>query len=357
MVPAPESRSAGHDRLFAVAAVGAVVAATVFLLWLAFGLGGPRMTDGFDDVGEFVAALSAAVACGAAARRSPRARTSWRLLAAASGAWALGEAAWTYYDVVDGVRVPFPSLADVGFLAAVPPLCAALVLFPGFPARPLARLTRLLDAGIIATSVLMASWVLLLRPIYLSHHGTALGQTIALAYPVSDVLMLSLVLILLSRSDRRRRLRVSLVMAGVAALTVSDSAFAYLTEVRSFSTSLLDTGWVVAFLLVGLGAVRELTHPVAEPTDVPDDSAVPVVASYGPVLVVLAATSGQLLRGVHLGGVSWTMAYALGLLVLAREVVRLRAAQRAGGAGTHRLGARVRSVGAVWATRGRDPGR
>lgn len=319
----------GRDRVFALAGAGALLATAVFLAWLALGLGGARVTDGFDDVGELVAALVAALVCGAAAVRAGSTRAGWWLLAAASSAWAAGEAVWTYYDLVDGVQVPFPSLADAGFLAAVPLLCAALVVFPGFPARAVDRLRSLLDGCIVATSVLMASWVVLLQPIYRAHRGTVLAQTIALSYPVSDVLMLSLVLILLSGSGRRRRVRVGLVLAGVVALTVSDSSFAYLTEVRNYSTSLFDTGWVAAFLLIGLGALRELTHPTPRPAAIPKGSTVPVMASYGPVLAVLAATSVQLLRGVHLGRVSWIMAYALGLLVLAREVARLRAARRA----------------------------
>ena len=48
-----------------------------------------------------------------------------------------------------------------------------------------------------------------------------------------------------------------------------------------------------------------------------------VVAPYVPVLVVLAVTSIQLLRGRHIEPVAWVMAVVLVLLVLTREVLRM----------------------------------
>ena len=48
--------------------------------------------------------------------------------------WASGQAAWTWYETVLGRDVPFPSLADVGYLAAPPLAAAALITLP-FAAR------------------------------------------------------------------------------------------------------------------------------------------------------------------------------------------------------------------------------
>ena len=52
-------------------------------------------------------------------------------------------------------------------------------------------------------------------------------------------------------------------------------------------------------------------------------STISLVAPYVPVLVVLAVTGIQLLRGRHIETVSWIMAFALVLLVLGREILRL----------------------------------
>jgi ABC-type nickel/cobalt efflux system permease component RcnA len=47
-----------------------------------------------------------------------------------------------------------------------------------------------------------------------------------------------------------------------------------------------------------------------------------LVAPYVPVLVVLAVTAIELLRGRHIDPVGWIMALVLVLLVLGREVLR-----------------------------------
>src|SRR5579863_2556155 len=117
-----------NRRLFVATAVAAGAATTVFLLWVVLDFGGDRLTDAFDDIGELVAAMCAAAACGVAARRADAGRTSWMLLGLSSLAWGIGEALWCYYDLVAGIQVPFPSWADAGFLTSVPLACAGLLL-------------------------------------------------------------------------------------------------------------------------------------------------------------------------------------------------------------------------------------
>jgi hypothetical protein len=50
------------------------------------------------------------------------------LLAAATGCWALGEGAWSYYELLAGRETPFPSVADAGFLLFAGLAMAALLL-------------------------------------------------------------------------------------------------------------------------------------------------------------------------------------------------------------------------------------
>src|SRR3954451_16980502 len=45
-----------------------------------------------------------------------RLAVSWGLIALGCWSWAWGEAIWSMYEVVLKEEVPFPSLADVGFL-------------------------------------------------------------------------------------------------------------------------------------------------------------------------------------------------------------------------------------------------
>jgi hypothetical protein len=321
MGQAPNSAIAGDRFRVAVAAAGSFV--VVYLVWLATGLGGHWTTLVVDDLGQLAAPWIATLACALAARRPTPARTSWTLLAISSFLWGLGQAVWCYLALVRGTAVPFPSLADVGFLSAIPFACGALLAYPGGLRRTTDRVHGVLDGCIIAMSLLFASWATVLGPLYRNHGYGLVAQVISLAYPMSDVVLVSLVVILLARSGVRGRGSLGLVMTGIVAFAVSDTAFAYLTEVHQYSGgSVLDAGWVAGYLLIGLGAWQALVSPVEAP-GVCETSTISRVAPYLPVLVVLAATSVQLLRGRPIGAVSWYLAFALVVLVLGREALRL----------------------------------
>jgi hypothetical protein len=313
-----------HKSVFVTASIVAGLATVVFLLWMIVVIGGPRLTDGVDDVGELIAALAAAIACFVAAAHVPSRPSCWILLGASSFAWAVGEAVWTYYDLIRGVQVPFPSLADVGFLAAVPLAVAGLLLFPSSPRRAADRVQGVLDGCIIAGSILFASWATVLGPLFHAHHNSAFAQTLSLAYPASDVVMVSLVIILFTRAGNQNRGSLVLVMAGMVAFAVADTAFSYLTQVHNYGNgTFLDTGWVAGYLLIGLGALRAVYAPSTERAEL-RVTTLSLVAPYVPVLAVLSVTSVELLLGHRLGGVAWIMVFALALLVLARQLLILR---------------------------------
>jgi hypothetical protein len=314
--------AARPKRKFLVASVLTGSTILVFLLWTILSIDGARVTVWVDDIGQLFAPLCAAVLCGAAARRTSAGRAGWALLAASSFAWAVGEALWCYYVLIDGIQVPFPSFADVGFLTAVPLTCAGLLLFPSSPRRTAHRIQGFLDGCIIAMSLLFASWAAILGPLYRSHQSGVLKPVLSLAYPMSDVVMVSLVVILIARARRRGRMSLGLVMAGVVAFAIADSAFFYLTVVNNYGNgTFLDTGWVAGYLLIGLGALWAITSPPRE-TEQADASTMSLVAPYVPVLVVLAVTAIELLRGRHIEPVSWIMTFVLVVLVLGREVLR-----------------------------------
>jgi diguanylate cyclase len=311
-----------RGRTFVVATVAFALITVLFLVWMVIVIGGPRLTDAVDDLGELVAALVAAAACGLAASRMTSGRACWVLLGASSLAWGAGEAAWSYYDLVSGVAVPFPSLADVGFLTSVPLAVAGLLLFPSSPRRVADRIQGILDGCIIAGSLLFASWVTVLQPLYNTHSGGALAQTLSLAYPASDVVMVSLVIILFARAGQKGRASLGLVMAGLVAFAIADSAFSYMTEVHSYGTgTFLDAGWVAGYLLVALGALRAVYVPST--MSEARVTTLSLVAPYVPVLAVLVVTAVELLLGHRMGTVGWIMVFALAVLVLGRQLLSL----------------------------------
>src|SRR2546427_797278 len=89
-----------------------------------------------DDSGEGVTPGIAAFVLVLPARRSSgRLRTAWALLAVSAASWTVGEAIWSWYEVFQGVAVPFPSAADAGYLLAIPLAIAGVFAFATAPHR------------------------------------------------------------------------------------------------------------------------------------------------------------------------------------------------------------------------------
>src|SRR5690242_17271168 len=107
---------------------GAGVVTVLLTVALLGRVGGATTVRTFSDLAECAVALAAAGSCAArAAGAAGRHRWFWALLAGAALSWAAGQACWTWYEVVRGAAVPFPSAADVGF-AGMPVLTVAALL-------------------------------------------------------------------------------------------------------------------------------------------------------------------------------------------------------------------------------------
>ena len=240
----------------AYAIAGAV--AVLFAVVVGFELGSAKFTQAFDDLATIVCPAVTAALCVRTARHvrgDRRAVRAWLLLGAASASWALGQAVWTWYELVRDVDVPFPSLADVGYLGLVPLATYAVLAF--FPRSSAGRSASrpLLDASIIVQSVACVSWVVFLNELYANTTGTFAERAIALAYPIGDVLVVSMVMLTIFRPCREPRSVLSLIALGLVSLAVADAGFAYLTATGRYTTgNLIDTGWMAGFLLIALAA-------------------------------------------------------------------------------------------------------
>ena len=248
-------RLSSEWRRFAFAALLAFVAAVVFLIWTAFRIGGVTTTIAVDDIGEAVASGVAAISLALAARRSSgRLRAAWALFAAGAASWTVGEAIWSWYEVFQGIAVPFPSAADAGFLIAIPLGIAGVLTFTSAPTRMATRGEALLSGAIVALSLLFVAWALGLRTVYDQSLQPVPATLIGLAYPVGDIVTITVLLIAVRRATRAQVGRMLLLIGGLASIAVADSAFTYLTASGTYGSigSVLDIGWVVGYLLIAL---------------------------------------------------------------------------------------------------------
>jgi diguanylate cyclase (GGDEF)-like protein len=315
-------------------AIGLAIASAtsaLFLAAMATRVGGATVAQYIDDLGQAIPPLAASVILALTARRSEgrRLRLAWAALASSALAWGIGELAWSFYELALRRDVPFPSVADLGFLAAVPLACAALLLFPSAPSRPTRTFTSLLDAGIVASALFFTSWALVLEPLWHTRGEPALNQAIALAYPVGDVLTVALVVILLVRAPLADRGPLLLIGGALVSIAVADSAFAYFTNNGTYSLGeLTDTGWVLGYQVVALAGLHPRSRVMSTPpTDgLPNrdaDGWLPLVLPYAPVFVAAGVVAVQFSSRGWLSPVLFWLGLVMAILVLLRQVVTL----------------------------------
>src|SRR2546425_6802998 len=264
--PVRLSRMARNRRFFMVL-IGWAGFSLLFAAWLQFQWGGGVVTQRFDNLGETLAAFIAAAVCVIAAwRHQQRTRIAWALIGASALSWGVGQAIWSYYELVKGQQTPFPSFADLGFLGAVPLAVAGVLFFPWVPSRATSLLRTILDALLTAGSLFIISWATVLGTVYRTGSGGLIGQLIGLAYPAGDIVIGTIVLILASRAPKENRLPFIPLAGGLVANLLADSAFAYLTTTNTYgSGSTSDTGWAAGYLLIAVAGFRAATTRAGSP--------------------------------------------------------------------------------------------
>src|SRR4051794_6276305 len=309
-------------RAAAAATLAAALACLAALLVLPAG-----PASQVSDVAQGLAAAAAAVTAGrkAASCADRRARLTWLLVSAACASWAAGEAYWCWFSLRTDV-VPFPSLADVGFLGFAVLMSAALVLHPAHGRRT-ALLQRLLDGVMTAGAVGLVSWLTVLGAVAGAEDiSTPLERALLLAYPSSDVLLVVVTVLLLSRA-RGRSSALRLVGAGVVALGVSDSAFAYLGALGLYDGGLIDLGWIGGFLLIALAGSSPEPVGLGDHRDAPAEDETVLSASplpYVPVVAALGVVVALTLGGHTLTRVEVLTAGGIVLCLMARQYVAVR---------------------------------
>jgi hypothetical protein len=173
-------------RIFAGAAAVTVIASIAYALILHNVYFGDRAVTALDDIGEAVAAAMAALACAwAASRASGRDRLGWALMSISAGLWGAGEVVWSIYEVGLQVEVPYPSMADAGFLAAVPFAIGGIRGFWGPPRGTAASWRIWFDGLIVAIALTSTAWGFGLRSVWDSGSPT-LCWTLRTRFPTSS---------------------------------------------------------------------------------------------------------------------------------------------------------------------------
>jgi diguanylate cyclase (GGDEF)-like protein len=284
---------------------------------------------------QLLAAVLASAGCAIASRRGAgQRRRAWLWLSAGTGSWAAGQVVWTFYEVVIGQEVPFPSLADIGFLAF--PLVGGvglLIWSADQGHQALARGRDLMDGAIIAVSLTVLSWVTVMAPIVEASGGFDFSLVLSLAYPIGDVVLGTLVLTILFRSQSER-MTLALLALGLGGFALADSVFVYLTSRGTYSSADLISsgGWVFGFLFVaasGMSVGRGVPASEASDPRARGRSAwLWLALPYLPLLAAGAALSVNLLQSHSSALTDLVLGIGLVSMVLTRQFLAMIDNQR-----------------------------
>jgi two-component system cell cycle response regulator len=186
-------------------------------------------------------------------------RLPWLLLSAALLLWTTGDL--YYYFFLSGLEsVPIPSVADPFYLAFYPVSYAALALLLR------ARMRRFqgnlwFDGVIAALAVAALGAAVIFDEVLSTTGGSSLVVATNLAYPLADLLLLSLVVAMFALTGWRFDRTWAFVAAGYAVFAVTDAVYLYDTAVdRYVEGGVLDVGWPAALVLIACAAWQPVTR-------------------------------------------------------------------------------------------------
>ena len=314
-----------RTRIFTVAVAAVAVSSIAYALILKTLVFGQTAVIAIDDIGEAAAAATASVACAWAAKRADgNNRLGWALMAVSTGLWASGQIAWSVYEVFLRVPVPSPGLPDIGFLSAVPFAVAGIRAFWGDSHGTSSRWRVWFDGLIVAIALTSTAWGFGLRLVWGSNQDL-FSKTFALTYPVGDILIGTVLILAIRRAAGQQKGRMAFLLGGVAAYSIADSAFAYLTAQGAYGAvgSVLNTGWFAGFLLIALAAV----YPEAPPRAAPQEAPLGLWQLALPWLTLLTAAGGDFYTALShqdAGLFQPTMTIVLALLLTVNMIIERR---------------------------------
>ena len=233
--------------------------------------------------------------------RGSRLGLAWSLLAIGLAFNVFAEVSYSAQDLTLGDDVPFPSVSDVGYVAAYGPTLLGLLLMPQAPFSAMSRVKLGLDALVVTLSLAVLSWFLIIDKLLNGTGEPLQAKALGVFYPFADLAVVFAAFVLVARAGGGRfALAFGLLAAGYVATAFADSVYAYLAEAGYETGSYVDIGWAAGYSLLSLAALAALDPMAAfeprtrqaEPTPAFWPSLVPYAAVLPLALLLLDKTRG-----------------------------------------------------------------
>jgi hypothetical protein len=255
-----------------VLAGGSIIAITILIYIIN---PSPILLKIVSDVFPLLLALAGALFSYLIFRRQVKTRLGSRIWGAMTLGlilWAIGEAIWSYYELVLRQDTPFPSLADVVWTLGYIPLIYA-VASQYLPLHATVdRQRRMLILAVVVAMLALTVWLVIIPILTDPEAGTPVEVFFSLTYPVGDIILLSFgVALAAAFLGGELALAWGPIAAGIILLSIADLLFSYGTwsglyypnGELNFLSGLFDTIYISAYVVWTVGLYRRLRLPEA----------------------------------------------------------------------------------------------
>jgi hypothetical protein len=171
--------------------------------------------------------------------------------------WFLGECTWSVYAMILGVQVPYPSIADVFYLAGYIPAFASILGFMRIFQKLVTPLKKVVSL-LVGLLILGVTAVFLLTPLSASS-SPVFVKAFDLAYPVLDAVLMALVttrLIAFIGTSLGRPW--TWIFCGLLLYSFADIMFSWGTLMGwYYSGHPIELFWLYGYLALALGFNRQ----------------------------------------------------------------------------------------------------
>jgi diguanylate cyclase len=198
----------------------------VFVCWLTLGWGGPQVTTIVSSIGLVAFSGYTCVWAALAARASRGSiRVGWIAISLGFLGWVAASGVWAYYQVVRQIAPPFPSVADIGFLALPVAVCVVWVLRT--TTARLSAVRQLLDGTVIASALFLLAWVTVLHELFIDNPLDLAHAALTGIYPIAGLTMVTMSMLVWTAVPPGRRHILGVVTTGLVAIAMGDITALY----------------------------------------------------------------------------------------------------------------------------------
>jgi two-component system cell cycle response regulator len=203
--------------------------------------------------------VGSSVLCLARAALRRDERLAWGLIGGALALWAAGNVYWWLW-LSDLEEAPYPSPAD-GLWLAFLPVCYAGLLLLARQRTPHLDSRLWLDGVIAALATAGASAAVVFGAVLASTGGDTAAVATNLAYPIGDMILCGTTIGVMAAARGNLDRGLLSFAAGIAVFAVTDSVYLVQVAEGTYEAgTLIDLGWPVGMLLMGLAAWQPPAH-------------------------------------------------------------------------------------------------